>query len=193
MKRRKMMNEFVKVPNTTPPFSQWVVNYINSEALALYDTKPSKEQMKMIIDPESDRYESLRAGWIATMEEDVRKNDTYRVYIDWDSGAHGGITPNEEIKVVHLSIKRLDRDIIVDYREFMDIKDQLVGEEYEAIMLFPARDREHDTSNQYHLWIAMNKADDIPVQVPFGWDNGRHVWDEEKALRAGAKQRPFKE
>jgi hypothetical protein len=47
------MNEFVKVPNTTPPFSQWVVNYINSEALALYDTKPSKEQMKMIIDPES--------------------------------------------------------------------------------------------------------------------------------------------
>jgi hypothetical protein len=46
MKRRKMMNEFVKVPNTTPPFSQWVVNYINSEALALYagaKQRPFKE------------------------------------------------------------------------------------------------------------------------------------------------------
>lgn len=187
------MNEFVKVPNTTPPFREWVINYLNGESMAKYDTKPSKEQMEMLIDPDHERYEMLKSVWEATMEEDVRRNDTYTVYIDWDSGEHGGITPNEKMKVVHLSIKRLDRDIIVDYREFMDIKDQLVGDEYEAVMLFPARDREHDTVNQYHLWIPMEKVDDIPVQIPFGWDNGRHIWDEEQALKAGAKQRPFKE
>tara|TARA_B100000795_G_scaffold70697_1_gene49645 strand:+ start:1155 stop:1706 length:552 start_codon:yes stop_codon:yes gene_type:complete len=180
--RRKIMNEFVKVPNTTLPFREWVINYLNKTSIEKYDTKPSKEQMEMI-----------KSLWEATMEEDVRRNDTYTVYIDWDSAEHGGMTPNEKMKVVHLSIKRLDRDIIVDYREFMDIKDQLVGDEYEAVMLFPARDREHDTVNQYHLWIPMEKVDDIPVKIPFGWDNGRHIWDEEQALKAGAKQRPFKE
>ena len=88
------MNEFVKVPNTTLPFREWVINYLNKTSIEKYDTKPSKEQMEMI-----------KSLWEATMEEDVRRNDTYTVYIDWDSGEHGGITPNEKMKVVHLSIK----------------------------------------------------------------------------------------
>ncbi|GHO61302.1 hypothetical protein KSC_001940 [Ktedonobacter sp. SOSP1-52] len=47
----------------------------------------------------------------------------------------------------------------------MRIKDELVGPECEGVELFPARSREVDTSNHYHLWVI----DDPTFRFPFGF------------------------
>ncbi|HEU5382295.1 MAG TPA: hypothetical protein VFV38_43325 [Ktedonobacteraceae bacterium] len=67
--------------------------------------------------------------------------------------------------IIHLSIKRLDQRPHIGYRDLMRIKDTLFGEEYEAVQLFPARSREVDLANQYHLWLR----DDPTFRFPFGF------------------------
>jgi len=67
--------------------------------------------------------------------------------------------------VIHISIKRLDQRSHIPYRECMRIKDVLCGEEYEGVQLFPARSREVDAANHYHLWLR----DDPTYRFPFGF------------------------
>lgn len=67
--------------------------------------------------------------------------------------------------VLHLSIKRIDREPIRDWRALQSIKNALVGEECEAIEIFPAESRLVDTANQYHLWVFV----DPEVRVPVGF------------------------
>jgi hypothetical protein len=50
-----------------------------------------------------------------------------------------------------LSIRRNDREPIMDWRDLQAIKNQLVGCECEAVQLFPAESRLVDSANQYHL------------------------------------------
>lgn len=182
------MNGFRKVDNPLPPFDEWLDNYVRVFAEGM-DIKPSEKELTDIVDPNNVAHQKLLSVWEITLKDDIRVNDTYQVAIDWNSTEHGCLSPSNDMKVVHLSIKRLDNEVIVDYRDLMAIKDDLVGEDHEALMLFPARSREHDTANQYHLWIPMLKDGDEPVLIPFGWDNGRHVFDGSKI---GASQRPFK-
>ena len=82
----------------------------------------------------------------------------------------------------------------MDYRDLMTIKDKIVGEEFEALMLYPARSREHDMANQYHLWIPTTNEFHWqlgkPLAIPFGWNCGRRVFTESKL---GGKQRSFEE
>lgn len=67
--------------------------------------------------------------------------------------------------IIHLSIKRLDQRPHIGYRELMRIKDALCGEEYEAVQIYPAREREVDLANQTHLWLR-----DAPTyRFPFGF------------------------
>lgn len=75
--------------------------------------------------------------------------------------------------MVHLSIRREDREPIRDWRELQQIKNALVGPENEAVELFPSESRLLDTSNQYHLWVLK----DTTVRFPFGWED-RHVTTE---------------
>ncbi|HEU5379012.1 MAG TPA: hypothetical protein VFV38_26615 [Ktedonobacteraceae bacterium] len=67
--------------------------------------------------------------------------------------------------VIHLSIKRLDQRPHIGYRGLMRIKDELYGENYEAVQLFPAREREVELANQYHLWLR----GDSTYRFPFGF------------------------
>jgi len=53
--------------------------------------------------------------------------------------------------MLHLSIKRLDKHPVRDWRHFQRIKNELIGEENEAVELYPAQSRLVDTTNQYHL------------------------------------------
>src|ERR1700677_4906434 len=54
--------------------------------------------------------------------------------------------------VVHLNIRRVDGGpILRDWRHFQQIKNDIIGEECEAIELYPAESRNVDTSNKYHL------------------------------------------
>src|SRR6185437_12429486 len=49
--------------------------------------------------------------------------------------------------------------------ELMRIKDELCGKTYEAVQLLPAREREVDLANHYHLWLR----DDPTYRFPFGF------------------------
>lgn len=85
---------------------------------------------------------------------------------------------------IHLSIKRIDKAPIHDWRHLQAIKNELVGPEHDALELYPAESRLVDTANQYHLWVLADAADRIPV----GWTE-RLVMDQTPG--ANSRQRAF--
>ena len=88
--------------------------------------------------------------------------------------------------LVHLSIRREDRRIMFDWRDMQRIKNQLLGEEKEAVQLFPAESRLGDTANQYHLW----GFDSDEFRFPLGY-NERQVSDKKfgrAKQRSGAEK-----
>lgn len=108
---------------------------------------------------------------------EVFLNDTYQVHRRRLPGAAG--LP----AIVHLSIRRLDRMPVRDWRDFQEIKNQLVGPECEGVELFPAESRLVDSANQYHLWVI----DDVHFHWPVGFEDGRSVSDAEFGK---SRQRP---
>jgi hypothetical protein len=68
---------------------------------------------------------------------------------------------------VQLGICCLDGEPRHDWRDFQMIKNQLCGEEWEAVELFPAESRLCDPSNYYILWCA--------PKIPLGMNNGRTI------------------
>jgi hypothetical protein len=91
------------------------------------------------------------------------------------------------VNLVHLSIKRLDRKPARDWRDLQRIKNQLLGEDCEAMELFPAESRLVDTANQTHLW----GYDDFHFRAPFGFD-GPRVVDDTAPAETGTRQRKLK-
>lgn len=87
--------------------------------------------------------------------------------------------------MVHLSIRRQDREPVRDWRDLQAIKNQLVGEECEGFEMYPAESRKVDSANQFHLWVIA----DPEVRIPVGFDE-RFVTD---AVVEGTKQRPLEE
>lgn len=85
----------------------------------------------------------------------------------------------------HLSIRRADRKPCRDWRDFQAIKNQLCGEDREAVELYPAESRVVDTANQYHLWVLPPGE-----RVPCGYAVGAKLGPEEHVI-PGAVQRPF--
>lgn len=83
-----------------------------------------------------------------------------------------------------LSIKRLDKEPIYDWRDLQRIKNMIVGAEHEAVQLFPAESRKVDTANQYHLFVLK----DASINFPFGF-NQRCVLTQADVQKFGAKQR----
>lgn len=91
----------------------------------------------------------------------VWANDTYRVEVACRK------------PFIHLNISRHDGAACTNWREFQQIKNELVGPEFEAIELFPAESRLVDTANQYHLWVYA----DPQFRFPLGFTQ-RFVLDE---------------
>jgi len=115
--------------------------------------------------PEVTTAEEARARITATMEdmnrnERVWLNDKYQVTIR-DVGRPDENWP----EMWHLSIKRLDRQPLHDWRELQQIKNELVGPENEGCEVYPAESRLVDTSNQYHQWVFKDPA----AKWPFGF------------------------
>lgn len=75
---------------------------------------------------------------------------------------------------------RADQSAHRDYRDYMRIKDDIFGPEYEAIELLPARSRENDPSNAFVLYV-FSKA------LPIGERHGEVLRPEESK----ASQREF--
>ena len=87
---------------------------------------------------------------------------------------------------VHLNIRRRDGGpILRDWRHFQLIKNQLIGEECEAVELYPAESRLVDTTNKFHLWGLR----DPTYRFPFGFDKRDVQYDEGNA--PGIRQRPL--
>lgn len=88
---------------------------------------------------------------------------------------------------VHLNIRRRDGGpILRDWRHFQLIKNQLIGEECEAVELYPAESRLVDTSNKFHLWGLR----DPTYRFPFGFDERDVQYQEDKSA-PGIRQRPL--
>lgn len=68
--------------------------------------------------------------------------------------------------MLHLSVKCIDQAPIIPYADLMQIKDDLCGLECEGIELYPARSREVDLANQYHLWCVDSSAFSFPLGFP---------------------------
>lgn len=68
---------------------------------------------------------------------------------------------------IHLDIRRHDGQSCKEWREIQEIKNQIVGPEYEAVELFPAESRLVDTGNEYHLWVHA----DPHFRFPFGFQD----------------------
>lgn len=111
--------------------------------------------------------------------DQVYANDTYQVAVRTaEVDAEKGWPP-----MWHLSIKRLDREPIHDWRELQEIKNALVGPEHEGIELYPSEKRKVDSANQYHMFVLK----DGTQWFPFGFVV-RFVGD---AALGKSKQRPF--
>jgi hypothetical protein len=85
-----------------------------------------------------------------------------------------------------LSIKRRDKKAIHDWRALQRIKNDLVGEEFEAIEIYPSESQLVDEANQYHLWV-MPEGQVAPV----GFRYGRTTCTPEEAALVGGRQRAF--
>jgi hypothetical protein len=100
------------------------------------------------------------------IKDEIWVNDEYQVNIDKNVSFNNG-----QISCYHLSIKRKDKQPIHDWRDLQEIKNMLVGKQYEAIELYPSENRKVDTANQYHLWVFIKHidSDEIPV-LPIGFN-----------------------
>lgn len=130
--------------------------------------------------------EQLSSFYQAQKNAVVYKNNLYTVIVDYNPEEQGDlhIVKGMEGKFIHLSIKRNDKEPIHDWRHLQEIKNQIVGEENEAIEIYPAESRLVDMANQYHLWVFKDQA----MKAPIGFKT-RGVASKEEAERIGAKQR----
>ena len=82
-----------------------------------------------------------------------------------------------------LSVTALDESSRHDWRDFQQLKNLLLGPEWEGVELYPAEGRLIDSSNRFYLWC-------FPGPVPWGLPDaiGRRVW---QAVPGRDPQRPF--
>jgi len=92
--------------------------------------------------------------------QEIWRNNIYQVNVTRYEPMAEGMP-----QLVHLSIRRRDRQVIKDWRDMQRIKNQLVGEECEGVELYPAESRLVDTANQFHLWCF----DSEDFRFPFGF------------------------
>jgi len=71
-------------------------------------------------------------------------------------------------RIVHLSIKRNNREQLRSWRDLQRIKNELCGTTCTAVEIFPPEKNLVDTSNQYHLWCM-----EPGYELPFGFAEGR--------------------
>lgn len=117
----------------------------------------------------------------------VVRNDLYQVIIR-------EVAPKEDCieqppNMVYLSIKANDQSAKHDWRHFQRIKNELVGEECEAVELYPAQSRCVDASNQYHLFVFS----DPTFRLGLGFNEQLISDDQVVCAALGSKQRPFEE
>lgn len=115
-------------------------------------------------------------------KEEVWMNDKYVVNV------RRGLAMGEDgYKITHLSIRFTDRTkYLRDWREFQQIKNQLVGHHNWGFEIYPSEMHLVDGSNQFHMWVFEDKD----LQPPFGFFDGRRI---SQSSFFGEVQRPFED
>ena len=165
------MKDYVKInwEGSFPPMKEYLSRLIPE--MMKKDKRLTRDQVKKKLSETYHWHKSLDC-WV---------NDKYQVEVDWfaETRTHAGkvVSPSDEIGLVHLTFKSTARDenghtlkIDLNYPEIQHMKSCCVGDEYEAVSIFPAKSREVDTCNQYHLWFIVEKESRKPVRIPIGWE-----------------------
>lgn len=166
------------------PLTDEEVDKIVDDQLLLFDREPEKflTMLKLPLDTTRDRaWGHVRLLIDDRNQYEIWRNDTYQVAIYNKDEPQPGWP-----KMIHLSIKRIDREIIRDWRELQEIKNRLIGRENEAVEIFPAESRRVDMANQYHLFVLANPK----LRFPFGFMDGYMADPIEGSM---SKQRPLNE
>lgn len=120
---------------------------------------------------------------IETMRKsEIWQNNLYNVLVERYPQKHEDGSNSPEC--IYMSIKRLDKHSIHDWRHLQRIKNEICGPEWEAVELYPAESRLIDEANQYHLWA-------FPMKLDLGFHQGRMVSGPKQAMAVGARQRAF--
>jgi hypothetical protein len=85
-------------------------------------------------------------------------------------------------EMAQLSIRRIDRKVIHDWRALQQIKSDIFGANAEGVELYPAADRVVDTANSYHIFVPLDPS----IHFPFGWRTGLRADDAAQNERPGA-------
>jgi len=130
-------------------------------------------------------YESVVKAIASDVGAEIWQNDTYIVLKK--CATKSDVKLSDEIADAwYLSIKRIDQEPIVYWRDLQTIKSELVGRKNEGMQIFPSEDRLVDTANQYHLFVFKDEK----LNIPYGFNGGRHISD---SNMKGTKQKPLKE
>jgi hypothetical protein len=78
--------------------------------------------------------------------------------------------PRDDVGMVQLSIHNNDGSATHDWRDMQDIKNTIMGPDYEAVELYPSEFRKRDIGNVYHLFVHSVEG----KRFPFG-AQGRRV------------------
>lgn len=142
---------------------------------------PDRRKLKELARRSGVSMNRVRQEWeSARRTEKVYLNDTYQVNVQEIDTKMG--------RMFWLSIKRRDKEVIRDWRDFQEIKNELVGPENEGVELYPAESRKVDVANQYHMFVMA----DPRVRFPFGF-GARAVADGTGEIGAdGTRQRPMR-
>jgi hypothetical protein len=140
------------------------------------DLPPVKEFIKQNMADYGCSRKEAKAQYNRLKKDEIFVNDLYQVNIDREPP--NNIHPN----LIHLSIKRRDKEPIHDWRHLQQIKSMLCGDDCEGLELYPAESRVLDTANQFHIWV-------LPpgLKIPVGYAEGARTDD----IKRGGKQRPF--
>ena len=96
---------------------------------------------------------------------DTYQNDIYSVMVFRNKKADWQVHEKSwKGNMTYISIKRIDKKSAHDWRHFQQIKNELVGKDFEAVEIYPNEKRLVDTANQYHLFVFPKD-----YLIPFGW------------------------
>lgn len=134
-----------------------------------------------VVNATMDQYNCTDHEARVILEQEHRKarywvNDLYQVMV---------APCGPEDKMLHINIRRRDGAMFKDWRHFQQIKNEVAGEEREALEIYPRESRKVDTSNKWHLWV-------LPEGATFGmgWFE-RDVQYDENRFVPGLRQRPL--
>lgn len=82
---------------------------------------------------------------------DAYRMEDFRVYESEDYRVMRYGLPDHGM--IQLTIQNMDKSAKHDWRDFQEIKNAIVGPEYEAAELYPAESRKHDIGNAFHLFV----------------------------------------